>query len=438
MSNNAGGTLLDSIDCSAQPLDLSFHPSKENVLVAALADGTIEIHDIDPPNDDNDEDDDELDTIIASIDVHTQNIDENTGKQASCRAVRFSDQGNVIYTGGTLGDFCALDTERACSLSASLDTCKLWRQQDDDESSSVQVIHQLPLCAPTGPLIVTGHEDGGIRLWDSRLCGSNANNKKACVMSWDNHEDYISGFDHHPDGGTLLASSADCTMSALDLRKAIHPQQRKDAFRQSDNQEDELLSVQVLKNGRKLVCGTQQGVLAVWSWGTWGDVSDRFPGHPASIDALLKVDEDTVLTGSSDGVVRLVQIHPDKLLGVLGDHDGFPIEKLQFNAGRKLVGSVSHDNLIRLWDARMLLDDDGDDEDCESKDEEVGEEVGVPSPAFASKQGSDDDWSDGDDNSGGAEKDSDDSGDEQAEKESANTRRSKKLKTDNEKFFEDL
>jgi hypothetical protein len=42
MSNNAGGTLLDSIDCSAQPLDLSFHPSKENVLVAALADGTIE------------------------------------------------------------------------------------------------------------------------------------------------------------------------------------------------------------------------------------------------------------------------------------------------------------------------------------------------------------------------------------------------------------
>lgn len=34
--------LQQSIDCSAQPLDLSFHPNSEFVLAAALADGTIE------------------------------------------------------------------------------------------------------------------------------------------------------------------------------------------------------------------------------------------------------------------------------------------------------------------------------------------------------------------------------------------------------------
>lgn len=301
------------------------------------------------------------------------------------------------------------------------------------------------MCAPTGPLIVTGHEDGGIRLWDSRLCGSTANQKNACVMSWEDHEDYISGFDHPPDGMTLLASSADCKLSVLDLRKAIHPQQRKAAFRQSDDQEDELLSVRVIKNGKKVVCGTQQGVLAVWSWGTWGDISDRFPGHPASIDALLKVDEDTILTGSSDGVVRLVQIHPDKLLGVLGDHDGFPIEKLQFNSSRKVVGSVSHDNLIRLWDSQMLLDED-DDEDAEGESAKEGEEMvttGVTTiTPVVGKENSEDDWSDGDDNSedhsDGDEKDSDDSGNEKVVKESRNTRRSKKLKSNNEKFFEDL
>jgi WD repeat-containing protein 55 len=368
---------------------------------------------------------------MASIDVHTLKVAD---QKASCRAVHFSTMGDTIFTGGTLGDFCALDAERACSFSAS-DTCVLWRHED--EESGVQVLHQLPMCAPTGPLLVTGHEDGGIRLWDSRLCGSNVNHKKACVMSWDDHEDYISGFDHHADGTTLLASSADCTLSIMDLRKAIHPQQRKEAFRQSDNQEDELLSVQVLKNGRKVVCGTQQGVLAVWSWGTWGDVSDRFPGHPASIDALLKVDEDTVLTGSSDGVVRLVQIHPDKLLGVLGDHDGFPIEKLQFNSSRKVVGSISHDNFIRLWDTQMLLDDDEDDDEGE---EEVHEDTptGAPSAARAGGQNSDDDWSDGDNGNDEDEMDSDDSGDEREVEESANDRRSKKLKTDNEKFFEDL
>lgn len=33
-----------------------------------------------------------------------------------------------------------------------------------------------------------------------------------------------------------------------------------------------------IKNGKKLVCGSQSGVLNVWSWGFWNDCSDRFPG----------------------------------------------------------------------------------------------------------------------------------------------------------------
>ncbi len=33
-------------------------------------------------------------------------------------------------------------------------------------------------------------------------------------------------------------------------------------------------------------------------------MSDRFPGHPDSVEAILKIDEDTVLTGSSDGLIR--------------------------------------------------------------------------------------------------------------------------------------
>ncbi len=33
-----------------------------------------------------------------------------------------------------------------------------------------------------------------------------------------------------------------------------------------------------VKNGKKLVCGSQSGVLSIWSWGYWNDCSDRFPG----------------------------------------------------------------------------------------------------------------------------------------------------------------
>jgi WD40 repeat protein len=96
-------------------------------------------------------------------------------------------------------------------------------------------------------------------------------------------------------------------------------------------------------------CGTQEGILSLFSKDIWCDVSDRYPGHPQSIDAILKIDEDTVLTGSSDGLVRAVQLLPNSLLGVLGGHDGFPVEALGWSAGRKMVGSVSHDEYIRLW-----------------------------------------------------------------------------------------
>ena len=33
-----------------------------------------------------------------------------------------------------------------------------------------------------------------------------------------------------------------------------------------------------------------------------------------------------MVTGSSDGLVRVVSIQPNKVLGVLGDHDDFPVE----------------------------------------------------------------------------------------------------------------
>jgi len=44
------------------------------------------------------------------------------------------------------------------------------------------------------------------------------------------------------------------------------------------------------------------------------------------VDCLWKVDESTVVTSSSNGLVRVVSIQPNKVLGVLGDHDDFPVE----------------------------------------------------------------------------------------------------------------
>lgn len=191
-----------------------------------------------------------------------------------------------------------------------------------------------------------------------------------------------------------------------------------------------------MKSGKKVICGTQGGALAIWSWGTWGDISDRFPGHPQSIDAMLKVDESTILTGSGDGLIRALQIHPNQLLGIIGDHGGFPVEKLLFSAFRKVVGSVSHDTKIRLWDASILCDDNENENDrskeIEMEEDKTTEVSATHATAVAQHNcaASEDDWDDMDDlDDDSMDCDSDDG---------RRNKNGKVFKTENDKFFEDL
>ena len=408
----------------------------------------LKVHDIREEDLGGDEDD-EHDSILSSIAVHKQLLPVKGTDQmqpASCRTLEFSHDGKRIYTGGAAGDLCALDAERACTFSVTPEKNLLWKIEPATEGklTPLLVIHQFA----ESSLLATGDDAGGVRVWDERICGNvssfNTASKRpqGCVLSWKENEDYISELEASKDGNTLLATSADGRLSVFDLKMARDSTKGgQKSFRLSDDQEDELLSLRIMKNGRKVVCGTQEGILEVFSWGTWGDCSDRFPGHPSSIDALLKVDEDTLLTGSSDGLIRVVQIHPDKLLGVIGeDHGGFPIERLGFNSNRDVVGSVSHDNHVRLWDTTHLKEDyeDGsDDEDATIR------QVAAAQKKSTTENGSDDDWEDMDEvdeEDVNSDDDSDDDSDESENEEAQtlNDKRTKRLKTENEKFFDDL
>ncbi len=134
----------------------------------------------------------------------------------------------------------------------------------------------------------------------------------------------------------------------------------------------------------QVVCGTQNGVLLVWSWGTWGDCSDRFPGFPPDISAIELVDEDTVVIGGSDGLLYSARLQPNAIMGKLGGNVGdnhinssslLPVERLAFSGDRQWLGWVSHDEKIRFLDAASLLRIDGDcDDDGSSEEDSSGED----------------------------------------------------------------
>jgi len=232
------------------------------------------------------------------------------------------------------------------------------------------------VCPLAEHLIASGDEDGVIKIWDTRLAGDAAASTSALAaatsaaastaVTFKKQKDVITDMQCIVDKATLLATAGDGTLGVYDLRKM------RMAAR-SEPTEDELLSCAVIKGGSAVVTGTQEGVLLVWDWGkwTWTEADEdtgvygpeRFKGHPQSIDALLVVDDDTIVTGSSDGLIRLLTVRPNKLVGILGEHSDFPIETLAWSRDRKYIASASHDNMIKFWDVGYLFEDDDDDED---------------------------------------------------------------------------
>jgi WD40 repeat protein len=476
-----------TIECSDQPLDLSFHPSKTALVAAALVDGTVEVHDFTEQlpstaariNNADDEDD----TIVSSTQVHVDPLLHSMGDEpeyASCRAVQFASDGATLWTGGSEGDIVVLDATRIGTF--AMPSSKQQRPSDSilyripgagfEKTTPIQKIYEIP----ERNLFVTGDDAGCVRLWDPRLLNISSNacsnqhliskmkSLNGCVADWKVHDDYISALQYNEadsnEAPTLLATSADGSLSVYDLRivsqsaatclkyKSTNTQQLPPGVvRRSDPQDDELLSLCILKHGKKVVCGTAEGVLAIFSYGTWGDVSDRYPGHPSSIDAILKIDEDTILTGSSDGFIRVVSILPNKMIGVLGDnHEGFPIEQLKFTCDKSFVGSVTHDNYVRIWDARILnenYDDDETIEDGHDHEEACLDNDVDPKISCSPTNNSDDEWEDMDEDSDDDGSDDDDSDEEidmkaKRNKGCKNDKRESRLRSERERFFDDL
>eukprot|EP01089_Gocevia_fonbrunei_P013969 TRINITY_DN3722_c0_g1_i1.p1 TRINITY_DN3722_c0_g1~~TRINITY_DN3722_c0_g1_i1.p1 ORF type:complete len:361 (-),score=94.50 TRINITY_DN3722_c0_g1_i1:37-1119(-) len=255
--------------------------------------------------------------------------------KSSCRALAHSADGKFLFTGSS-----------DCSLAAiDITTGKMLFQKHNVHSSGLN-------CMITkDQSLITGDDEGAVKVWDLR--------QQKEVFSWHENEDYISGFYVHPSNQTLLATSGDSTLSVFNARKG-KLQSR------SDYVNDELLSIAVIKDTSRVVCGTQDGILQIWNWGDWDFPTDRIRGHPQSIDTMIKIDEDTICTGSSDGMLRLVAVQPNKNIGPIGDHNNsFPVECIDMSHDKMFMASCSHDFNVHFLNIAFLYEEDGDEEEAE-------------------------------------------------------------------------
>lgn len=97
--------------------------------------------------------------------------------------------------------------------------------------------------------------------------------------------------------------------------------------------------------------------------------------------------------------MRVIELLPTRVIGVIADHGDFPIERIAIDhAGEgRWVGSVGHDEVLRLTDLREVLEDE-DERDTKAEDDsgeedtsEVEEGDGAHPGLSLAKSGADDD-----------------------------------------------
>lgn len=145
----------------------------------------------------------------------------------------------------------------------------------------------------------------------------------------------------------LLASANDGCLGVFDLRKP-------ELYAMSDCFGEDQNAVLLMKDSNKVITASSEGVINIFSWDWFGDCNDRIVGHPNAITCMVKLDEDTVITGGEDGLLRVVSILPNRVLSIVGDaldtEEGFHIQDVTLSHDKNLVASCCPDDIVKVMD----------------------------------------------------------------------------------------
>lgn len=148
-------------------------------------------------------------------------------------------------------------------------------------------------------------------------------------------------------------------------------------------------SVRFLTHRSKVVVGAEDGVLNIFNLNEYGNISDRFPinddrrGHvECGIDHVQVITDQYIVAGSADGMLRVVQLFPNRILHVTKP-SGDPIDSLDLSQSQEqtvcsvsstlyLHKFVSLDEVSQPQDEPMDSEEDSDSDSDSDDDNQNG------------------------------------------------------------------
>ena len=189
--------------------------------------------------------------------------------------------------------------------------------------------------SPDGKRLVSGGNDGSVRLWDAEE-GSE-------ILVLKGHEDWVRSVGFSPDGKRLVSGGDDGTVRLWDAEDGSEILVLK-------GHEREVQSVGFSPDGKRLVSGGSDGTVRLW------DVEDGseilvIKGHEILVRSVgFSPDGKRLVSGGDDGTLRLWDAEDGSEILVLKGHEDW-VRSVGFSPDGKRLVSGGDDGTVRLWDA---------------------------------------------------------------------------------------
>lgn len=198
--------------------------------------------------------------------------------------------------------------------------------------------------SPAADLLALAGADGAVRLWDLR------SRSRAHVLRTDLHR--RTGHDaaalclaFSPDGSLLASAHVDGAVHLWDMSTGDEVAVRL-------RHDESVGTLAFSPDGATLATGSLDASLRLWDVGAAlaGEARRELIRQPAGVTALAWADGgESILTGHSSRVLRLLDPHRSRLLKTLRGPEGL-VSLLALSPDGRLMAAASHDRTIRLFD----------------------------------------------------------------------------------------